>query len=134
MVFTILIVIMYTHQKSKYPRTHHDWLLINCGSLLNYKGPGFRTLSFKLSWVFPESILRAISADQLSWPSDSLFKRYTQKCEPTWVLIPAMTSQFSKLAEWFKIWKWRISQEQNITFPWIKTFWIVPQRIYFQKL
>ena len=61
MMFTIFDSLSVHLQKSKKPRTHHDWFLINCSSSLNYKGPGLRTLSSQLGKVFPKSILGTAS-------------------------------------------------------------------------
>ena len=33
-------------QMRKNTKTHHNWFLINCGKLVDYKGPGFRMQSF----------------------------------------------------------------------------------------
>ena len=44
------------------------------------------------------------------------YEWYIQKCTLPYVLILSMTTQLSKVVEWFKIWKYWIHLEPNKTF------------------
>ena len=55
MMFTIFDRLITYFEKNKKPQLHHKWFLINCASLVNGKGPRFRTQPSKSCKTFPQN-------------------------------------------------------------------------------
>ena len=55
MMFTIFDRLIAYFQKNKKPQRHRKWFLINCTSLVNGKGPRFRTHPSKSCKIFPQN-------------------------------------------------------------------------------
>ena len=55
MMFTIFDRLIAYFQKNQKSQRHRKWFLINCASLVNGKGPRFRTRSSKSCKIFPQN-------------------------------------------------------------------------------
>ena len=55
MMFTIFDRLIAYFQKNKKSQRHRKWFLINCASLVNGKGPRFRTRPSKSCKIFPQN-------------------------------------------------------------------------------
>ena len=58
-MFTIFHCLSAYPQKTKITKINHKGFLIDCGSLLNYEGPGFIIQSFKTQKILHENIAHA---------------------------------------------------------------------------
>ena len=88
--------------------------------------------AFWIAQMVPNRATHHISVGQVRWPNDSRFKIYTQKCFLSRVKMLIMTSQLSKLMEWFKIRTLNISRtEHKFSMKWkIHKLW---KRLYIFK-
>ena len=106
-MFTISDRLVAHLQKSKKPQCHHDWFLINCGKLVNWKGPGFRTWSYISCKVERLNCFNVKKTLQCWAGNNCIYARKNDcKCATMiskWVIIYSSVVQIISVIQFFRI-------------------------------
>ena len=84
MMLTFFDYLNASFQKCKTQQAYHNWVLVNCIRLLNEKGPGFRTFSFKSCKLLPwynAHDWSFFSRQNLFWFLQSDWLSYSRTCD-----------------------------------------------------